>query len=201
MHRHRRRWRQRYGYRDHGQDWLRLSGSAWVSNRQIDVHSRVSLTRGKGKAPDHGSIGQSNREGSGHRRDEGVGRVQNGPDDDALHPVSKAESTLARRAARSTYKKGADKELDEEKVSIAGLRCTRKRAEDGARTAQGVGTETEFMEARGKGHHLGMELAYEQKSGQERAEDLGKNVVGDLLPREALPYGETDGHGRVEVTS
>lgn len=57
------------------------------------------------------------------------------------------------------------------------------------------------MESCGKGRHLRMILAHKEKSCQERAKDLGEDVVRDLLPREALPYGEANGNGRVEMSS
>lgn len=46
-----------------------------------------------------------------------------------------------------------------------------------------------------------MVLSDEKEAGHEGAEDLGEDVVGDLLPREPLPYGKANGDGGVEVTS
>lgn len=42
---------------------------------------------------------------------------------------------------------------------------------------------------------------HHEQTCDESAEDLAENVVGDFLPREALPDSEADGDGRVEVTA
>ena len=49
--------------------------------------------------------------------------------------------------------------------------------------------------------YLGPVAAHEEHAGYEGAENLGEDVVGDLLPGETLPDREADGDGRVEVAA
>lgn len=140
------------------------------------------------ETPDHDGVSEADGEGGGGRGDEGVGRVEAGPDDHADVEV--------------------DEEFDEEEEAVGlreGFRVgwgTRgEDAEDAGGTAVEDGAETLAGDFGGVERDLLVVLAVDEEAGEEGAEDLGEDVVGDFFPGETLPDGEGDGHGRVEMTS
>ncbi|KAL9107398.1 MAG: hypothetical protein Q9227_007682 [Pyrenula ochraceoflavens] len=134
-----------------------------------------------GEAPDHDAVGETDGEGDADGGDEGVGGVEAGPDDDADEAV--------------------DEEFLEEEVALVGLVGVGEDAEDGGGAAvEDCGAVLGDVGV-SKCGDLGPVGAHEDHAGHEGAEDLGEDVVGDFAPGEALPEGETDGDGWVEVTA
>lgn len=159
-------------------------------------------------APDHGCVDEANGERHAGGRDKGVGRVEAGPDDEADCAV--------------------DEELDEEEIAKVGLRRQRHGHEDAGGPAGVDGAATGGDARRGEGRDLLVVLPVHHQCGKEAAEDPGgasgesvcrevqewvarasrrggdalrEDVQRHLAPWEALPVGEADGHGRIEVAA
>ena len=145
------------------------------------VTREVRADRVAAEAPDHVAV----READGVRHalggDERVSRVETGP----YHQTDEA----------------VDEEFDEEEVAFVRLVRGRNRHQRRGRT--GVADETpagsnrRFFPLR----DLDVVLAHEQEAGDEGAENLGEDKVGDLAPGEGLPVGEADGDSGVEVAA
>ena len=103
------------------------------------------------------------------------------------------------RLVFGTYNVAVDEELNEEQVAET-LGLAREGTEDTSWAAVEYSAETSCGRFGGKGGDLLVVLAHEHQTGDEGSENLGENIVGDLLPWEALPCGQADCDGWVEVT-
>lgn len=131
------------------------------------------------EAPDHNRVGDANSKWHRDGADKGVCRVQARPDDDADVAV--------------------DKEFLEEEISLVGLGGVGKWTEDTGH-ATVVHRSTMGLDVESLGRLDFRPVAGHQKqSGHESSENLREDVIRDLLPGKALPDGETDSDGRIEM--
>ena len=133
------------------------------------------------EAPHHDGVGDADGEGDRDGRDEGVGRVEARPDHDPDEAV--------------------DEELLEEEIALVRLIGVGERAEDAGDAAVEGRRAVRFQVDRLGRLDLGPVAAHEQEPGDEGAEDLREDVVGHFAPGEALPDGEAERDGRVEVAT
>ena len=130
-----------------------------------------------GEGPDHGGVGHADGEGRGGGGDEGVGRVEARPDDEA--------------------DVGVDEELGEEEVAQVGLRGEGEGAEEVGGRGEADERFARCQRLRFEGCDLRPVHSYHQQAGHEGAEDLGEDVVWDFFPGEALPDGEANLEGEL----
>lgn len=179
------------------------------------VSSEIGADGDAGETPDHGAVGEADGEGGADGRDEGVGRVEVGPDHDADEGVDEEfgeeevtevavfvfhvrQHCLLPPIPQCSEKGGGG---EREKGENSRLVRIRESTQDTRRTPVihqpfpcGDTLLLEHLDLRPVHPH-------HQQPGDEGAEDLAENVVRHFLPRKPLPDGEADGDGGVEMAA